>query len=72
MNAAEGRELGLLIHRIRERGITVLLVEHHMRLVMDVADVVTVLSAGTIVATGSPSAVQRDPAVIAAYLGTAQ
>jgi branched-chain amino acid transport system ATP-binding protein len=69
MNPAEVNELSSLIRRIRDRGITILLVEHHIRLIMDIADTITVLSAGSIIATGPPSAVQCDPAVISAYLG---
>jgi ABC-type branched-subunit amino acid transport system ATPase component len=69
MNPTEVKELSRLIRRIRERGVTVVLVEHHIRLVMAIADIVTVLSAGSVIANGPPSAVQRDPAVIAAYLG---
>jgi len=58
-----------LIQRIRDREITILLVEHHVRLIMEIADSITVLSAGSIIATGPPSVIRRDPAVIAAYLG---
>jgi branched-chain amino acid transport system ATP-binding protein len=69
MNAAEVNELRNLIRRIRDRGITILLVEHHIRLIMDIADKITVLSAGTVIATGPPGVIQRDPAVVSAYLG---
>ncbi len=69
MNAAELDELSALIRRIRGEGLTVLLVEHHMRLVMSISDQITVLSAGRVIAAGPPQVVQRDPAVIAAYLG---
>jgi branched-chain amino acid transport system ATP-binding protein len=70
MNPAELDELSALIRRIQARGLTVLLVEHHMRLVMSISDHVTVLSAGTVIAAGPPQIIQRDPAVISAYLGT--
>jgi branched-chain amino acid transport system ATP-binding protein len=69
MNPTELDQLSALIRRIRANGLTVLLVEHHMRLVMSISDQVTVLSAGTIIAAGTPQEIQRDPAVIAAYLG---
>jgi ABC-type branched-subunit amino acid transport system ATPase component len=70
MNPSELLELGTLIRRIQANGVTVLLVEHHMRLVMTVADRITVLSAGSVIANGPPAEIQRNPAVIAAYLGT--
>jgi branched-chain amino acid transport system ATP-binding protein len=71
LNHAEVDVLGRLIRAIRdERGVTVLLVEHHMSLVMQVSDRVVVLDFGRKIAEGPPSAIQRNPDVIRAYLGS--
>ncbi len=69
LNIRETGEMGRLIGRIRERDVTVLLVEHDMSLVMDISDEIVVLSYGQKIAEDVPSAIQRDPEVIRVYLG---
>ena len=69
LNDTETAELAALLRAIRVSGITVLIVEHNMPLVMGVADTVLVLEAGKLIAAGPPAHVQADKRVIAAYLG---
>jgi branched-chain amino acid transport system ATP-binding protein len=69
LNMRETAELAKLVGRIRDRGVTVLVVEHDMGLVMSVSDEVAVLSYGQKIADATPRAVQRDPEVIRVYLG---
>jgi len=69
LNDTETRELAKLLRAIRALGVSVLLVEHNMTLVMNVADDIVVLDAGAVIAKGHPSAIQNNQAVIEAYLG---
>jgi branched-chain amino acid transport system ATP-binding protein len=70
LDSVESAELGRLLRSLPERGTSVLLVDHDMSLVMSVCDRIHVLDFGRIIASGTPSAVRSDPAVVAAYLGT--
>ncbi len=69
LNDTETAELSAMLRAIRTAGITVLVVEHNMRLVMGVADQVIVLDAGRTIAIGTPTEIRLNPAVIEAYVG---
>ena len=70
LNSRETAGLASLIRRIRESGVTIVLVEHDMDLVMDVCDSIVVLNVGKKLAEGSPREIQENPEVISAYLGS--
>ena len=69
LNALEAREIAQVVKRLREAGVTIVVVEHNMEFVMSICDAVSVLDHGQLITTGVPEAVQRDARVVSAYLG---
>ena len=69
MNPGEAAAVGRLVREVAKEGCAVLLIEHNVRLVMELCDRITVLNFGKVIARGTPAGIGKDPAVVAAYLG---
>ena len=69
MNSEETRQMMDVVRKVRDRGVTVLLVEHDMQAVMGLCDRITVLNFGQLLAEGTPGEIRQHPEVIQAYLG---
>lgn len=72
LDTPESRELGKRLRSMVDSGSTMLLIDHDMGLVLNVCDIIYVLEFGTVIARGAPAEIRRDPAVIAAYLGSSE
>jgi ABC-type branched-subunit amino acid transport system ATPase component len=70
MNPSEVVDLMELIRRVRDRGVTVILIEHHMKLVMGISDRIVVLQYGKLIGQGTPAEIRADRRCVEAYLGT--
>ena len=68
LSAGEVRELGTLIRRLNRQGTTLLIVEHQTKMLLELADEITVLKGGDLISNGKPEIVRQDPLVIEAYL----
>ncbi len=72
LNPSEQNELVDIIRKIRDRGITIMIIEHHMKVIMAISDRIVVLNYGEKIAEGTPKEIGSNPAVIEAYLGEAE
>jgi branched-chain amino acid transport system ATP-binding protein len=71
LNPAEQNDLVEIIRKVRERGVTIMVIEHHMKVIMSISDRIVVLNYGEKIAEGSPKEIGNNPLVIEAYLGEA-